>query len=60
LTRAEEEIVRKEVMEKVGGGATISFRVDPNILGGLVIRVGDKVIDGSVSGKLQNLRQSLH
>jgi F-type H+-transporting ATPase subunit b len=34
--------------------------VDPTILGGLVIRVGDNVLDDSVSGKLQGLRQSLH
>jgi F0F1-type ATP synthase delta subunit len=46
-------------VEKMGSGASISFRVDPNILGGLVIRVGDKVLDDSVSGKLQGLRQSL-
>jgi F0F1-type ATP synthase delta subunit len=28
-------------------------------MGGLVIKVGDKVVDGSVSGQLESLRQSL-
>jgi F-type H+-transporting ATPase subunit b len=37
----------------------ISFKVDPSILGGLVIKVGDKVLDGSVAGKLDGLRQTL-
>jgi len=60
LTSNEQETVQRDVVEKMGSGASISFRVDPNILGGLVIRVGDKVLDGSVSGKLQGLRQSLH
>jgi F-type H+-transporting ATPase subunit b len=60
LNEAEQETIRNEVIEKMGSGASISFRVDPNILGGLVIRVGDKVLDDSVSGKLQGLRQSLH
>ena len=60
LTSDEQETIRGDVIEKMGSGASISFRVDPSILGGLVIRVGDKVLDGSVSGKLQGLRQSLH
>jgi F-type H+-transporting ATPase subunit b len=59
LTPEEQETVRNDIVNKMGSGASISFRVDPNILGGLVIRVGDKVLDGSVSGKLQGLRQSL-
>jgi F-type H+-transporting ATPase subunit b len=60
LTPEEQKMVRNEIIGKMGSGATISFRVDPNILGGLVVRVGDKILDGSVSGKLQGLRQSLH
>lgn len=59
LTTDEQDTVRSEIVERMGSGATISFRVDPGILGGLVIRVGDKVLDSSVSGKLQGLRQSL-
>lgn len=35
------------------------FKVDPNILGGVVVRVGDRMIDNSVAGQLQGLRQSL-
>jgi F-type H+-transporting ATPase subunit b len=59
LTSKEQEIVRDEVVGKLGAGATLSFRVDANILGGLIIRVGDKVLDGSIAGKLGSLRQSL-
>lgn len=59
LTPEEQETVRKDVISKLGESATISFRVDPSILGGLVIRVGDKILDGSVAGKLGSLQQSL-
>jgi F-type H+-transporting ATPase subunit b len=59
LTSEEQATVRDQVLKQMGGGATISFRVDPRILGGLVIRVGDKVLDGSVSAQLESLRQSL-
>lgn len=55
----EKESVKKDVLSRLGEHATITFRVDPNILGGLVIRVGDKVLDGSVAGQLDSLRQSL-
>jgi len=59
LTKAEQETVKKDVTGKIGKTASVSFHVDPSILGGLVIRVGDKVLDGSVAGKLDNLSQSL-
>lgn len=43
-----------------GRGATeVAFKVDPRILGGLVIRIGDRVVDGSVSAKLVSLGESL-
>ena len=58
LSQAEEESVKKDVLAKAGA-KDVFFRVDPSILGGLVIRVGDKVLDGSVAGKLEGLRQSL-
>jgi F-type H+-transporting ATPase subunit b len=59
LTPAEQETVKKDVLSRLGGGGTVTFRIDPKILGGLVVRVGDKLIDGSVTGQLQALRQSL-
>jgi len=58
LNPAEQDAVKNSVLSKIGAQA-VSFRVDPSILGGLVITVGDKVLDGSVAGKLEGLRQSL-
>lgn len=59
LTVAEKEAVKADILSKAGTQATIAFRVDPAILGGLVVRVGDKVLDGSVAGQLEHMRQSL-
>jgi F-type H+-transporting ATPase subunit b len=53
LTSAEQEAVKKNFDAK-----EITFKVDPAILGGLVVKIGDKVLDGSVAGKLEGLRQS--
>jgi F-type H+-transporting ATPase subunit b len=58
LTQAEEAAVRQDVLAKAGA-KDIAFRVDPSILGGLVIKLGDKVLNGSVAGRLEGLRQSL-
>lgn len=55
LTEAEQETVKKSL----GASAKVTFKVDPEILGGLVVRVGDRIVDGSVAGQLQGLRQSL-
>jgi F-type H+-transporting ATPase subunit b len=58
LNPDEESMVRQEVLARVGA-KDIAFRVDPSILGGLVIKVGDKVLDNSVAGRLEGLRQNL-
>jgi F-type H+-transporting ATPase subunit b len=58
LSKDEEASVKNDVLAK-SGAKDVAFRVDPSILGGLVIKVGDKVLDGSVAGKLEGLRQSL-
>lgn len=60
LTSDEQRILREEVESRIGKGSAITFKVDPRLLGGLVISVGDKMLDGSVAGGLEGLRQSLH
>jgi F-type H+-transporting ATPase subunit b len=57
LTDTEKESIRQDILAKAGS-QTVTFRVDPGIMGGLVIKVGDKVIDGSVAGQLETLRQN--
>ena len=59
LTPDEQETVKNDVLGKTGA-QDVTFHVDPAILGGLVIKVGDKILDASVSGKLESLRSNLH
>ena len=54
LTGEEQDAVKKNFSAK-----EVAFKVDPAILGGLVVKIGDKVLDGSVAGKLEGLRHSL-
>jgi F-type H+-transporting ATPase subunit b len=59
LTESEQNAVKQDILSQMGGQTTVAFRVDPSILGGLVIKVGDKVLDGSVAGKLESMREAL-
>ena len=58
LSADEQEAVKKHLLAKVSAHA-VTFRVDPAILGGLVLKVGEKVVDGSVAARLEELRQTL-
>ena len=60
LTDGEQNIVKSDVIAKLGKDAEVTFRVDPRILGGLRVQVGGKVLDGSVSGNLESMRQNLN
>ena len=59
LAEDEQKVVTSGLAEGLGQVPAIEFKVDPAILGGLVLKVGDKVIDGSVGGRLEALRESL-
>jgi F-type H+-transporting ATPase subunit b len=59
LLKDEKDAIQKDIVSKLGSEAVTSYFVDPSILGGLVIKVGDKLIDGSVAGQLENLKQSI-
>ncbi|MBX7213199.1 MAG: F0F1 ATP synthase subunit B [Thermoflexales bacterium] len=59
LSDSEKAAVKADLARQMSGLADVKFDVDPAILGGLVVRVGDKVIDGSVQGKMSALRQQL-
>ena len=45
--------------QMTGGRIELVLQVDPSLLGGLVVRVGDRLIDGSVRGRLERLRNQL-
>mgnify|MGYP006286496473 CR=1 FL=1 len=59
LTDAEKDIIREELRNRAGQDVDVAFRVDPQVLGGLILRAGDRVVDGSVAGKLERLEKSL-
>jgi len=53
------ELVRQRLGVMLGKDIEIRPVVDPDIIGGIVARVGDQLIDGSVIGQLRKLRERL-
>ena len=45
--------------EATGRRVELARRVDPAILGGLVLRIGDIIVDGSVKARIRQLRRRL-
>ena len=59
LTEGESAALRARLMEHFGPDLEFQFSVDPALIGGVHLRVGDQVIDGSIAGKLAMLRDRL-
>ncbi len=59
LDQDQEAAINAVLVKLVDKDVRLSTGVDPNILGGLVARVGDRVIDGSLRTKLQGMRRTV-
>ncbi|NOZ70909.1 MAG: ATP synthase F1 subunit delta [Chloroflexi bacterium] len=59
LSETDQARIRERLIERFGANLEFSFQVDPEILGGLIVRVGDKLIDDSVRGRIVALRNAL-
>ncbi len=59
LDRQQQERVQAYLTPLVGKEVVLTTRVDPAVLGGLMARVGDTLIDGSTRARLEELRRAL-
>ena len=59
LTPEQHSALQQKLQAATGYTVRLKTRVDENILGGLIIRVGDRLIDGSVATQLQSMREQL-
>ena len=59
LSDEEMQQIRQRLTAEHGEGLTFTFDVDPALLGGLRVRVGDRLVDNSVASRLATLRESL-
>jgi F-type H+-transporting ATPase subunit delta len=59
LKPAQEKVIAEALKAKLGRDITITSEKNTNLIGGVHIRAGDLVIDGSVRGQLQQLANEL-
>lgn len=52
--------VRSALSRQVGREVTLQVVIDPTVIGGAMIRLGDEVIDGTVAGKLEAAQRQLN
>lgn len=59
LTQEQQDRLAAALKDATGREVDVRVVVDPTVVGGMVVRVGDQVIDGSVRHRLSQLRESL-
>ena len=55
-----EETIKTRLVSTYGDGTNVEFKIDPHIMGGLSIKVGDETLDLSVKGKVKKLINQLN
>ncbi|HXA86818.1 MAG TPA: F0F1 ATP synthase subunit delta, partial [Candidatus Dormibacteraeota bacterium] len=59
LTSAEKKSLEQQLAQITAMTVRATYSQDPNLLGGVLVRVGSTIYDGSVHGRLQRMRQEL-
>jgi F-type H+-transporting ATPase subunit delta len=59
LTPEQVTLLSDSLKAQVGKNVKIATRVDPNLLGGLIVKVGSRMIDSSLRTKLDNLKVAM-
>ena len=59
LSPTELESVKQRISQSLGKQAIVSQRLDPGVLGGLVVRVQDKLLDASVRTQLKSIKKKM-
>lgn len=59
LTQVQEQLIENRLATSLGAKVVLHVNVDPALIAGVTIKVGDKVIDDSVRGKLKQLKTQL-
>lgn len=59
LTDAQAEALKASLKATVGKDVTLATKVDPSLIGGLIVKLGSRMVDSSLKTKLANLSLSL-
>jgi F-type H+-transporting ATPase subunit delta len=59
LSAQQQETLREALRKSAGAKIAIDLRVDPSLLGGLVVRLGSRMVDASLKSKLNRLQLAM-
>jgi F-type H+-transporting ATPase subunit delta len=59
LSEAQQNSLIDQLRRVVGSRVAIDVRVDPSLLGGMIVKIGSRMVDGSLKGQLQRLALSM-
>jgi F-type H+-transporting ATPase subunit delta len=59
LTAGQLDAINEQLNRAIGSKVAVDVRVDPAIIGGLVVKVGSRMVDGSLRTKLQRLQLAM-
>jgi F-type H+-transporting ATPase subunit delta len=59
LSEAQFATLNEQLRRSIGSRVSVDVRVDPRLIGGMVVKVGSRMVDGSVKSKLQRLQLAM-
>ncbi|RKD21977.1 ATP synthase F1 subcomplex delta subunit [Caminicella sporogenes DSM 14501] len=59
LTEEEKNNLEEKLSELTGKSIKLTNEIDKNVIGGVLVKLGDKVIDGTIKGRLEELKENL-
>jgi len=59
LDEARQAALTEQLRRAVGARVTVDIRVDPRLLGGIIVKVGSRMVDASLNSRLQRLRLAM-
>lgn len=59
LSAAQKDMIVRDLRQRYGQELAVTFSVDPSLIGGLIIRVGDQVLDNSLRTRLSAVQRNM-
>jgi len=59
LSETQLATLNEQLRRSIGSRVSVDVRVDPELIGGMIVRVGSRMVDGSIKSKLQRLQLAM-
>jgi F-type H+-transporting ATPase subunit delta len=59
LSEAQREALNEQLRRSIGSRVSVDVRVDPTLIGGIVVQLGSRMVDASIKSKLQRLQLAM-